>query len=508
VSSGPSPLSHVITASMLYNLVTCPHRVTMDLFADPAERDPANPFVELLWERGSAYEAQVMGALGVPFLDLSDYTTDEKERRTTAAMDARVPLIYNGRIQCANLLGVPDLLRLEAGGYVPGDIKSGAGEEGPDDESKPKRSYAVQLALYVDVLERQGRLAERRAFVWDIHGDEVPYDLLAPQGKRDPRSLWQDYQDALAQARPIAAGTAHTRPARAAGCKLCHWYTSCTAQLEADDDLTLLPELGRAKRDVLRETFPTVHELAAANLTIHVRGAKTSFPGIGPETLLKFHARAKLHATGGAPYAKKTLSFPARAVELFYDVETDPMQDICYLHGFVVRENGNNSMETYVGFFADEPTAEGEERVFRDAYAFIHARQPCALFYYSPYERTTLAKLATKYPGVCSQDDVAELFASPDALDLYHGVVRPHTEWPTSDMSIKTLARRLGFSWRDANPSGAASIQWFAEYLRTRDPAGRQRILDYNEDDCRAMRVLLDGLKALPVIPADTPGWG
>ena len=28
-----------ITASMLYDLVSCPHRVTMDLFADPAQRD-------------------------------------------------------------------------------------------------------------------------------------------------------------------------------------------------------------------------------------------------------------------------------------------------------------------------------------------------------------------------------------------------------------------------------------------------------------------------------------
>jgi hypothetical protein len=28
-----------ITASMLYALVTRPHRVTMDLFADPADRD-------------------------------------------------------------------------------------------------------------------------------------------------------------------------------------------------------------------------------------------------------------------------------------------------------------------------------------------------------------------------------------------------------------------------------------------------------------------------------------
>jgi len=45
-----------ITASMLYNVVTCPHRVTMDLCADSAERDPISPFVRLLWERGVVHE--------------------------------------------------------------------------------------------------------------------------------------------------------------------------------------------------------------------------------------------------------------------------------------------------------------------------------------------------------------------------------------------------------------------------------------------------------------------
>ncbi len=46
-------------------------------------------------------------------------------------------------------------------------------------------------------------------------------------------------------------------------------------------------------------------------------------------------------------------------------------------------------------------------------------------------------------------------------------------------------------------PSGAASIEWFDRWVKGRDPADRQRILDYNEDDCRATRVLLDGIRAL-----------
>ena len=42
-----------ITGSLLYNLVSCPRRVFLDLFGDKNLRDPISPFVQLLWERGN-----------------------------------------------------------------------------------------------------------------------------------------------------------------------------------------------------------------------------------------------------------------------------------------------------------------------------------------------------------------------------------------------------------------------------------------------------------------------
>jgi len=58
--------------------------------------------------------------------------------------------------------------------------------------------------------------------------------------------------------------------------------------------------------------------------------------------------------------------------------------------------------------------------------------------------------------------------------------------WPTTSLSLKVLATSLGFRWRDTDPSGAASIQWFHRCVETGDPSVRQRILDDNGDDCRA----------------------
>lgn len=501
IISTPTPLP--ITASMLYDLVACSHRVAMDLFADPAKRDKVSPFVQLLWERGALYEEQVVADIGEPFVDLSMFTGVEKERRTLEAMDSGKQLIYGGRITVDDLLGDPDLLRKEGAGYIAGDIKSGAGEEGAGDEGggKPKKHYAVQLALYTDILERLGRSAGRRAFIWDIRGEEVLYDFMVMHGGRNPYRLWDVYQECLGEARSIASRIAATLPAYSSGtCKNCVWYTACIKSLEATNDLTLIPELGRSKRDVMISRIASIRDLANITPADFISGGKTVFAGIGPSTLEKMHARAKLLTTENSkPYLRVPVALPVTDTELFFDIEVDPFRDVCYLHGFVERRGGGNGRECFVSFFADATTPESEERAFAEAWHYVQEAHPCTIYYYSKYERTIYRKLCQKYPHVCTEAEIEGLFDPAWAVDLYSDVVLKATEWPTRDFSIKTLAKYLGFSWRDAHPSGSASIEWFHRWIETRDPAIRQRILDYNEDDCRAIIVLLDGIRQLRI---------
>lgn len=494
-------MTQLITAAMLYDLVACPHRVSMDLYADPAERDEPNAFVELLWEKGSLYEREVMAALSEPYCDLSSYSGDEKERLTSEAMQRGEPLIYSGRMSADGLLGDPDLLRRQGNGYIASDIKSGSGEEGPEDNSKPKMHYAVQLGLYTDILEKKGLSAGRVAFVWDIHGREVPYEFESPYGKRNPRTLWQDYQETLDDARAIVGATATTLPAYGALCKLCHWYSACVKRLKDADDLTMIPELGRSKRDVMYDRVKTVSQLAKSDIGSFLAGGKTAFAGIGPDTLKKFQERARLlTACKGQPYTRTKIQFPGNDRELFFDIEVDPMRDVCYLHGFVERTGRDNATEKFVAALAEEPTLDAEKKAFAEAWDYIRRSRPCTIYYYSKYERTVYRALQEKYPDICNAEEVEELFDPALAIDLYNDVVKKSTEWPTWDFSIKTLAKFLGFSWRDTHPSGAASIEWFNRWVETGDAEIRKRILDYNEDDCRATRVLRDALETLPVM--------
>ncbi|THD34478.1 MAG: TM0106 family RecB-like putative nuclease [Sphingomonas sp.] len=486
-----------ITASQLYDHVSCPRRVTLDAFGDQGERDAVSPFVRMLWERGSAFEGDVFSRLPGGTALLGDREGD-RQAATLAAMDAGVPMIQGGRIAVDDLLGDPDLLIRVGDAYMPADVKSGRGEDGDGDGAKLKPHYAVQVSLYVDILERMGRSAGRFAEIWDVRGERVRYELGEARGSRDPQTWWDFYSRRLGEVRAALAGDVETRGALAASCGLCHWHSVCRRELEAADDLTLIPSLGRALRDRMMPVVSSVGAFATCDPDALVQGKRTAFPGLGPERLRLFQARARLLSDPDArPYLRAPVELPVSPLEVFFDIEADPMRDLVYLHGFVERRDHDPATDRFTGIFAEGATAEDERRAFAEAMAFLAARPEAVVYYYSKYERTMYRKLQSRYPDVCGPDEVEALFTYPRSVDLYFDVVTKATEWPTRNHSIKTLAKYLGFAWRDTDPSGAASIEWYHRWVETGDTAVRQRIVDYNEDDCRATIVLLDGIRAL-----------
>ncbi|MDD4895365.1 MAG: TM0106 family RecB-like putative nuclease [Atribacterota bacterium] len=495
-------MRQIISADMLYNYIQCPHRLYLDIFEDPSKRDPESAFMKLLWERGIDFEKQVMVELKKPFLDLSVYTGLEKEARTREALRQGVTLIYSGRISTDNLVGEPDLLLKQGGGYIAGDIKSGSALEGENNESegKLKIHYAIQLGLYTDILEKLNYSSSKTSFIHDIKGRDVFYDLVQSIGKRDQMNWWDLYLQTLSEVQQVLEKKITTSPAHQGACKLCHWRTYCLKSLITAKDLTLIPELGRKKREIMHQKLKKFTDFAHKSFQELIIGKKTIFPGIGISTLYKYHARARLLAhIDKQAYIIKTIKLPQTDTELFFDVETDPMRDFCYLHGFVERHHRDPATEKYVPFFADKADEKQEERIFIDAWHYIKQHFPCNVYYYSPYEKTIWKKLNEKYPEIITSSELEALFKSPLVIDLYSDIVRKYTEWPTYSYSVKDLAQYLGFRWRDEHPSGAESIEWYHRWLELERPEIKKRILQYNEDDCIAMRVLLEGIQELPI---------
>ena len=355
---------------MLYNLISCEHRPWMDLYADPSERDAASPFVEMLWRRGGAQKDQRISANSPGTLDLRSLPIPAREDETLAAMRRGEMLIYGGRIAIGDLLGEPDILRYEDDKYVPGIISAGSGDEGPTSGVRtPKKHYGVQLALYVDVLERLGFSdGQKQAFVWDIHNNEVLYDLAYVRDSKGSRSLWEDYLLCLGTMREIASGTLNPGPAYQAECKLCPWYSACVENLERLDDLTLLPGLGRKTRTSMLPYAKTVLEFADAPIERFLnKKGKSIIHGVSAESLERLREYAQLRSAHGEAFVKADVILPTASIEFFLDIETDPTQDLCYLHGFVIRRAGVQSAE-YIPFLAKSAGAQTNVTLFPRRY--------------------------------------------------------------------------------------------------------------------------------------------
>lgn len=496
--------ARTVTASMLHDMASCIHRVHLDLHVDPSLADEVSAFVRMLWDQGIAHEAEILADLPPRTVDLRDLAPADRREATDAAMDAGADLIVGGEIAWRDLLARPDLIRRGAAGYVPGDIKAGGALDGAT--GRPKAAYVLQIALEVDILTRSGRLALRKGFIVDRNGDETVYDLDAPTGSMSGRTPWDTYLEAVATARAIAAGRGGTTPAASAICKLCRWRSHCAGSLAATDDVTLVPQLGRTVRAALAPTVTTVSQLADIDVqAATLPGGRTVFAGVGAQRLARFRDRARLvREPALGPRARRPLPLSRASVEMFLDIEVDPFGSRTYLHGIVTRRASPiGDLEDFAAHFTGDDSLEAERDAFAASLAQLTAEPGARIYVWSGYERTMYRALQTRHPDVCSPEEIEVLFASPDTIDLLSDIVVPMTDWPTHDHSIKTIAKWLGFSWRDSEPSGAASIEWYRRYLETGDARIRERICNYNEDDCVAEMVILDALLMMPVIPPE-----
>lgn len=492
-----------ITGSKLYDYIQCPHRVWRDVHGPMEEKilEP-NPFVELLWNKGIQHEEKIITGIG-GYLDLSQGELQERFVATLKAMQDGVPLIYQGVLFSGNLKGIPDLLRkMPNGDYAPIEIKSGMGFEGVDEDSedengKPKKTYAVQLCLYIDLLQKLGHAKERRAFVIDISKKEVEYLLDQSIGVRSKQTFWEFYEETKEKVGYLLKDEVQNKPAMAGICKLCPWYKSCKKWCKENEDLTNIFYLGRSKRDLLNMELNVsrvgeISELDVAEIMQQKKKDKKFLKGLAEKTLSKIVLRADILKNGKAPVLYGNLELSKVSYELFFDIEDDPTQEFVYLHGVYER---NGKTERFLDFTAVENSDEAERDAWQRFWDYIRSlpQNDFAVYYYSQHEKTTYFKMQKKYPEVISLEELSAFFANPNVIDLYK-IVLSRTDWPLGSYSLKEIAQYLGFRWRDESPSGALSIQWFNTYLETKKQEDLQRILDYNEDDCKATMVLKDAL--------------
>lgn len=291
-------------------------------------------------------------------------------------------------------------------------------------------------------------------------------------------------------------------------CSFCPWWAVCAPEMGADD---LSVQIDKSPLDVreisvLRSLgVRSVHDLGSADLdALLPRYLPEVRHRDGAEQRLQLAARRSRMIAHGTHLERTTagpIPLPQAQIEIDWDIETSAADRI-YLWGFLVRDRSRPDDEgAYHPFvtFADQ-TAADEAALARRAMTWLAellTEHPDAhVFHYSDYEMVHLAKLA----GTSSDDTLAR------ALDL---IRRRHVDlfqtmrthyFGAHGLSLKVVASTAaGFSWRDDTPGGLNSQSWFLDATHGADEQtraeARQRVLNYNEDDVRATRVLRDWLR-------------
>jgi predicted RecB family nuclease len=468
-----------LTDDLLFQFQRCQRRAFLELYGNDIQRDPPSDYVAKLRQDSLAHRRKVLDEQPVhqPNYQHRDWVQGAEE--TLALMEQGVERITGGvlRVELENglqLVSCPNLLIKQPGQscfgdwvYVPADIRLG---------KRPKMDYQIVVAFHAYVL----------AVVQDAW-PEIGWLLLRQRGacavnlaETVPRmqEILRDCIQTLLQPQAPEVFIAHNR------CDLCQWSSHCYELAQRDYHLSLLPGVTPSRYVHLKALGLTTLEALAATNPKQLE----TLPGFGVPVAHRLvrQAQSVLH-NRALPNCNESLTaadlltaaeLPTAPIELYFDIEAAPEQNLIYLHGVLVVDRVAQT-DTFYPLLAD--TEEQEEDVWNQFLDLVWRYPTAPIFHFCPYEVQTVKRLGEFYN------------TPPDRLEpLLHRFVDLHERvtrvaiLPVESYALKPIARWIGFNWRNPEASGAQSIYWFAEWMATREEQYLNAILHYNEDDCRA----------------------
>lgn len=487
-------MKHKIIATDFYNYRRCKFLPYIEKYGDDSKKQEVSRFVKMLWERGLQHEDKIVEEIiekkGKTFARIkkTEPANEENFQKTLSLMKRGIDYIYQGVLLSSDYAGRPDLLEKVKGSssfgdyyYIPVDIKSGKGYKGDNfKDGKPKISYKLQLTFYILLLEKIQTHTPKYGKIINIDKEELEYKINTNEKR---------FQNVLGEIKKMAQGKKIYEPAIGGKCSLCPWQSYCLKWARRRQDLSLLFSLGSLKYGMQDYGVKKIDDILEKPLEewldkIEDIKKKGYFYRISKKKFKKIYKRAKVFKEGEEKIYSK-IDFPDKPVEIHFDIEDDPTQNIVYLFGFWIREL-NGGKEYYKYIMADN--LEEEEEICRKLWDFLKKNQGTPIYHYSHHEISTLKKLQEKYnldPSVLEQ-------LKEDSFDLYRAV-KNNSDWPLFSYGLKSICKYIGFSWSAADAGGANSIEWFSQYLNGNEKM-KDKILKYNKEDCQATAYLKDYL--------------
>jgi len=499
-------------------LTRCRHRVYLD-HTEPRPTDPDDPGLRQRRADAAAHREAVGAALAEQassWVHVDDeLPTAERVQLTMQAADQQAERIWGAVLptdRVASRRGRAELLVRHGGGYLPvlvanhrtTDPGSGARTTGPHrwepgiDPRRSLRSYPrdqLRLAHLTRMLQALGLAADQPlGGVIGLDADcIVVHDLAAPTWPAGRSSL-TEYDARFADRLAVARGVTPTSPSRIGACRTCWWWPRCGSELRRVRDVSLVAT--GTEVDVLRVLgLSTVDELAAYSDAAPQRWPGASFADT--QVLARAWQR-------DAPLVRREPQVRIQRADVEVDVDMESfLERGAYLWGALLT--ATDVQPIYRAFVTWDPLPSPDEaRSFAEFWSWLMAvradasargRTFAAFCYSEAAENRWMLASARRFagmPGVPTEAQVLEFIGSEQWVDVYAAVGAAFL-CPLGK-GLKKVAPVAGFSWRDAEAGGEASMGWYRHAVGLQggepDLGQRQRLLDYNADDVWATKVL------------------
>lgn len=449
-----------VTPLHFYQYLKCPSWIWLDEYGDAEKRRRLHALTEVLWRQGLLHDKHIVPNQEFVTVELDDL--DEAAEQTLHLMKQGRRTIYHGVLLNDEWVARPDVLERVEGKsnlgnyyYVACDIKR---------VRQLEDVHRFQGAFYALLLERATGTRPVQGY------------LLTPEGKTLSflvEEILERFHVTLKEIEKMLRGE-KPAPFVGSGCRESPWIDECISEAEACDDLVLIAHIKSDERAAFQEAgITSVKALAASDPEKQIKG-------IGQKRLEHLLRQAKV-LVDKTPILLEPFEFPKADTEIYIDIETDPLRDVEYLFGALVVSGDSSE---YTPFFADSP--EDEKSVWLSFVRFLDQYKGAPIYHYGGYELFVIRRLAEKYGHALEHFE--------GAVDVAKAVLH-NAVFPVYFYSLKDIAKVLGFKWRHPEASGVNSIFWYHKWIETQNRAVREDIIQYNEDDVRATKLLKDWLE-------------
>lgn len=467
-TSGKKFNRHILfRPSQVYYLLKDPFWIWCQYHAPKKEAvDETTRYDELRMRRGVEYEESWVRANFPDALKIEPDFGFVALRNTFRAMIQGAPAIYQ-----------PQLWDLGRESYGKGDLLLRHDSHGSDfgpfhyrvveiKRSKTLQEYHVlQAAIYNQTLGLlQGHTPDDVTVVLKDTSENVPYAAREAE-LESLRTRWRELRDRGTAPEPKRPPDAANSPWRIYGNK----------RVMEQRDLLLLAGIQKREREKLRAAgIHRVDQLWDMN-------PRAVCEIIGDHYGNAAYLVAQAYKTG-KPLLKPgaALDIPRARRLLYFDFETsDEVHPTEPAHTYLIGCY-DAMRDQYVKFLARG--AEDEGRIFEEFLDFVGEADDFRIYHWTDFEIRQMRGVMRRWPML--QGRLERLIDR--CVDLKEAI-QAAVYLPVPTFSIKSVARALGFHWRQKDIGAFQAMVYYWDYLKNNDRPAIDKAILYNEDDCLAM---------------------